>query len=127
MTKEQKMQFALRIGVFGTFFGHGWFALFAKPAWIPLLTSLGFSNETALVLLPMIGVLDIIVALIVLFKPIKLVLIWAMIWAFLAALSRLTAGQPFCEFVERTALWICPLVLLIINGWPKKWKDLLIV
>ena len=50
-----------------------------------------------------------------------------MTWAFLAALSRLTAGQPFCEFVERTALWICPLVLLIIDGWPKKWKDLLIV
>ncbi len=127
MTKENKIQLALRFGVFGTFIGHGWNAFLINPAWIPLLTSLGLSNETALVLLPMIGVLDMIVALIVLFKPIKLVLIWAMTWAFLASLSRLTAGQPMGEFVERIALWICPLSLLILNGFPKKTKDFFLI
>jgi hypothetical protein len=114
----------LRIGVFGTFLGHGFVALSIKKTWIPLLTAFSFSKETAITLLPLIGTLDIIVAFLALVWPIRIVLIWASLWAFATALSRPIAGEHICEFAERTANWAAPLALLAIHGFPKKLKDL---
>jgi hypothetical protein len=109
-----------RIGVFGTFLGHGIVAIGVNPKWIPLLTSVGFSAEQAVFLMPFIGILDIIVALITLVRPIRGILIWATIWAFLAALSRPISGELFIEFVERSANWCLPLVLLMLQYNPIK-------
>lgn len=114
----------LRIGVFGTFFGHGVFGLMSKENWIPLLTPYGFSENTASNLLPWIGGLDIVVAILALFYPIRIVLIWAVLWAFATALSRPIAGDPIWDFVERSANWATPLALLILQGFPKRAKDL---
>ena len=48
----------LRIAIAGEFVGHGVFGLQAKPGWIPYLTSVGISADTAVTLLPLIGALD---------------------------------------------------------------------
>ncbi len=117
-------EWILRIGIFGTFLGHGIFALQGKESWIPLITSFGFSGSAAVGLLPLIGILDVIVAFLALLWPIRLVLIWATLWAFATALSRPIAGDPIWDFVERTANWAAPLALLVIKGLPKKAKDL---
>ena len=103
----------LRIGVFGTFFGHGVNAFMIKSSWIPLITAFGFSEDFAVKIMPFIGILDIIVAISILINPIKEILIWAIFWAFLTALSRPISGEPMIEFVERAANWVVPLILLL--------------
>ncbi|NQX40878.1 hypothetical protein SAMN05421820_104283 [Pedobacter steynii] len=113
---QNPLEWVARIGVFGTFLGHGTVALGVNAKWIPLLTSVGFTAEQAIFLMPFIGIMDIIVALVVLLVyRVRLVLVWAVIWAFLAALSRPVSGEPFVEFIERSANWCLPLVLLMLK------------
>jgi hypothetical protein len=109
-----------RIGVFGTFFGHGIVAFNMNPKWIPLLTSVGFTSEQAIFFMPFIGIMDIIVAIIILAYPMRSVLVWAVFWAFLTALSRPISGELFIEFIERSANWCLPLCLLIMKYFQKR-------
>jgi hypothetical protein len=120
-------EYVLRIGIFGTFIGHGILALGVKASWIPLITAFGFSDAMAVSLLPLIGTLDIMVALFSLFLPIRIVLIWATLWSFATALSRPIAGESILDFVERTANWAAPLALLALQGFPKRLKDIFTV
>ena len=68
--------------------------------------------------------MDILVAVSVLIKPVRAVLIWATSWAFLTALIRPIAGEPIWDFVERTANWAAPLALLYLRGLPKRLEEL---
>lgn len=124
MKKTSTTEWILRIGIFGTFLGHGILAIGIKQTWIQYLTIVGFSPETAAILLPIIGIMDVIVAGIALFFPIRIVLIWATLWAFATALIRPIAGDSVLDFVERSANWAAPLALLSIQKFPKKIKDL---
>ena len=131
----KKAEWFLRIAIFGTFLGHGILALGVKADWIKYITFVGFTDATARLLLPIIGALDIIIALLTLFKPMRFVLIWATIWAFAtAAIRPLTdyekilpsmtfqafTGSSFWDFVERTANWIAPLALMKVMSMIKK-------
>ena len=124
---QKTAEWILRIGVFGSFLGHGIFALGVKQAWIPLITAFGFSESVATTMLPIIGTVDITVAVLALIWPIRLVLIYATLWAFATSLARPVAGDPIWDFVERTANWATPLALLILQGVPKKLKDIFTV
>jgi len=75
-------------------------------------------------LLPLIGIMDIGIAILALVKPFKIVILWATIWAFITALIRPITGDPIWDFIERTANWAAPLALLTLKGLPKKLKDL---
>jgi len=123
MENTKKVEWILRIGVFGTFLGHGVFALLGKQSWIPYFTSLGISETNAIILLPLIGILDIVVAILALAKPIRVILIWATLWAFTTAVIRPISGEPIWDFVERTANWAAPLALLYLRGMPKRLKE----
>jgi len=123
MEKYKITEWILRIGIFGTFLGHGIFALMLKQSWIPYFTAIGISESTALTLLPLIGTLDILVSLIVLLKPIRVILIWASVWGFATALIRPISGEPIWDFVERSANWAAPLALLYLRGLPRKAKE----
>lgn len=120
--KTKLFEFLLRIGVSLTFLGHGILALGINEKWISLITAFGFGNEAARNLLPIIGSMDIFMALVLLFYPIRAIVIWAIIWPFAASVSYLVAGQTVWEFVERTSNWILPLALLLVMGVPKKKK-----
>jgi len=109
-----------RIGVFGTFIGHGIVAISVNPKWIPLLTGFDLTREQALFLMPFIGILDIIVAVIILLYPIRIVLFWALFWAFLTALSRPISGDSILELLERSSNWCLPLVLIMIRYYENK-------
>lgn len=125
MNQQTKIfEWILRIGIFGTFLGHGIFGLGIKANWIPYLTAVGFSENMAETLLPIIGGMDIIVAFFALFWPIRIILIWAALWGFATALIRPIAGEPIWDFVERSSNWAAPLALLAIQGFPKKIKDI---
>jgi sorbitol-specific phosphotransferase system component IIC len=78
---------------------------------------------TAGTLLMWIGILDMLVALIVLVKPIRVVLLWAALWGFWTALLRPIVGEPIWDFVERSANWGAPLALLLTTPWPRTLRE----
>jgi hypothetical protein len=123
MKELKKVEWILRVGVFGSFLGHGVFALQAKQGWIPYFTSVGITESLANTLLPLIGIMDVAVALMALFWPIRLVLGWAAFWGMLTALIRPVSGEPIWDFIERWANWAAPLALLYLRGLPKKAKE----
>ena len=112
----------LRIGVFGIFFGHGIFALKVNEKWLNYLEVVGIGESMGIRLMPWIGGLDVIVALITLVKPWKPVLIWAVIWTFSTALIRPIAGEPIWAFVERAGNWATPLALFWLIDQKDKLK-----
>ena len=116
-------EWVLRIVVAGEFLGHGVFALQVKQSWIPYFTSVGISAETGAALLPLIGIMDIGLALLVLLKPIRIAILWMVFWGFGTALIRPIAGEPIWDFIERWANWGAPLALLLLLGWPRTFRD----
>ena len=118
------MEWSLTIAIFFLFIGHGLVAIGVKPAWIPLITAFGFSKATAIELLQVIGTMDIFVAFMILVKPLRIIIVWAALWAFATALSRPISGEPIWEFIERTPNWIIPLILLAILEFPRKFKNM---
>lgn len=123
MSNIKAAEWVLRIAVAGEFIGHGVFALQGKESWISYFTSVGFSAEAGASLLPIIGVMDIALAILILVKPIRLALLWMAFWGFATALIRPIAGEPIWDFVERFANIGAPLALLLLVGWPKTLKE----
>jgi len=119
LRKFDGMDWILRIAVAGEFIGHGVFGLQAKQSWIPYLTSVGVSTDTAVMLLPLIGALDITLGILVLIRPFRIALLWMTFWAFATALIRPIAGEPIWDFVERFANIGAPMALLYLRGIPR--------
>lgn len=118
------LHWILRIAVAGEFVGHGVFALQGKAQWVGWISQMtGADAALATTLLWWVGVADLLVALIVLVKPIRVVLLWAAFWGFWTALVRPLVGGSGWDFVERWANWGAPLALLLLQGWPKSWRE----
>lgn len=96
------------------------FALQGKEDWIGWFSTFGISDpQVATQLLWLIGLIDVILAVLILIKPIRLALLWMAFWGFWTALVRSIVGEPIWDFVERWANWGAPLALLLMLGWPK--------
>lgn len=118
------IEWILRISVAGEFVGHGLLAIGGKADWVKWITQMiNVNTATAATLLLLIGYSDLIVAAIVLTRPIRLVLLWAAFWGFWTALVRPLVGVGWLDFIERWANWGAPLVLLLLIGWPKTIKE----
>ena len=71
------IEWVLRISVAGEFIGHGVFALQGKKDWIGWFAKFGVSDAgTATQLLFFIGITDIVLAILILIKPVRLALLW---------------------------------------------------
>lgn len=109
------IQWILRVAIFGEFLGHGVFAVQGKSAWVGWIQQLtGVGADLAGQMLLAVGLIDILVALIILIKPVKPVLLWAIFWGFWTALVRPIVGEPIWDFVERWANWGAPLALFLL-------------
>ena len=117
MRKTKIIEWVLRIGVAGEFAGHGVLALQGKKAWIEWFSVFGVSDVgTATTLLWLVGALDVILAAVILVKPVRLVLLWMTFWGFWTALVRPLVGESILDFVERSANWAAPLALYYLLG-----------
>jgi uncharacterized membrane protein YphA (DoxX/SURF4 family) len=125
MDNSKKIQWILRIAVAGEFIGHGVFALQQKEGWIKYFEAVGFSPESALTVMPLIGVMDLALAILVLVKPIRIAVLWMAVWGLWTAMIRWPVGpDPFWDFVERWANWGAPLALFFsVGGWPKSFRE----
>ena len=126
LTKHKHAEWVLRIAVAGEFIGHGVFALQGKEGWFKYFEAFGISNtETMVQILLVVGTLDIILAIIVLARPIKAAVLWMAFWGLFTAMIRWPFGpDPIWDFVERFANIGAPLALIFLLGWPKNWKGL---
>ena len=119
------IEWVLRIAVAGEFTGHGMIALLNLnpkwPTWIQKFVSV--DTHTAVQLLFIIGLIDLIAAFTVLVKPIRIVLLWMVFWGFWTALVRPFVGEMAWDFIERWANWGAPLALLLLRGWPRSVKE----
>ena len=123
MNNTKKIEWILRIGVAGEFIGHGMLAIEGKKDWIGWIGQMVHVDvPTATTLLLLVGVFDVIVAAIVLVKPVRGILVWAAFWGFWTALVRPLMGIGWLDFVERWANWAAPLALLYLRGIPSKGK-----
>jgi hypothetical protein len=112
MSNEKRFEWLLRIGVAGEFLGHGLLAVGGKADWVGWISQMtGVASNTAVTMLLVIGIWDIVVAGIILVKPVKPILLWAAFWGFWTALVRPLVGQSWLDFVERSANWAAPLAL----------------
>ena len=118
------IEWVLRISVAGEFIGHGVFALKGKADWIYWTEQLsGMSISAATTFIFMVGVVDILLAILILIRPVRIVLLWMVFWGFWTALVRPLMGLPIWDFIERWANWGAPLALLLVIGWPKTLKN----
>ena len=125
MENIKKVEWILRIAMFGEFLGHGIFALQLKTRFIELLTAMtGIANPLASKILLSVGILDVFTAVMALVFPFRLLLIWGALWGLLTAIARPVGGDPIWDFVERWANWGVPLAILYVRGIPKKVKEL---
>lgn len=124
LKNSKTVEWVLRIAVAGEFMGHGIFALQAKAGWIPYFETFGISAAAAKMILPVIGLMDVILAIMVLTRLVPALLLWMALWGFATALIRPISGGSWWDFVERSANWGAPLALMLLHfGWPKKLKD----
>ncbi len=119
--QQKALEWVLRLAVAGEFLGHGVLALQGKPQWVGWFAKFGISDAAlATKLLLIVGALDILVALTVLIKPLRPVLLWATFWGFWTALVRPLVGEPIWDFIERWANWGAPLALFFLLGGASK-------
>jgi hypothetical protein len=115
MSLQKRMEWALRIGVAGEFLGHGVFALQGKADWIKWTEQLsGMDTSAATTFIFIVGIIDVLLAIMVLVRPVRPVLLWMTFWGFWTALVRPLVGMPIWDFVERFANWGAPLALYFL-------------
>ena len=109
----------LRAGAALCFIGHGAFGFITKEAWVPYFAVVGINETSAYRLMPLIGAIDVLAGMAVLFAPRGLPLLYMVIWATWTALLRPLAGEPFFETLERAGNYGVPLALMLLTGMPR--------
>ena len=107
----------LRIASAMCFIGHGSFGIITKPIWCNYFAVFGIGHDLAYHLMPVLGTVDILLGLSLLFYPTRGVLTWLVGWGAITALLRPLSGEPFGEFIERAGNFGAPLALLLLSGF----------
>lgn len=98
------------------FIGHGSFGIIGKQIWCNYFGVFGISQNVSYQLMPLIGVIDILFGITILFYPLRAVVAWLVVWGTFTALLRPLSGEPFGEFIERAGNFGAPLALLFFSG-----------
>lgn len=116
MNNQKKIEWILRIAVAGEFIGHGVFALQAKASWFAYFKPFGITDpSTITTILMVVGAIDLLLALLVLIKPIRPAILWMAVWGLFTAMIRWPIGNdPIWDFIERWANWGAPLALYYV-------------
>lgn len=109
---NKKVMWILRIAVAGEFLGHGILGINGKESWISWTQQLlGVDIGTATTLIFLVGIMDVVLAFLVLVRPVRPFVLWMAIWGLWTALLRPIVGESFWDFIERWPNWGAPLAL----------------
>lgn len=120
---DNKIHYTLRFASAMCFFGHGAFGIITKQIWCNYFAVFGIGHDMAYHLMPLLGTLDILMGLSLLFYPTRAILLWLTIWGIITALCRPLSGEPFAEMIERAGNYGTPLALLILSRPGKSIKE----
>jgi hypothetical protein len=114
----------LRIASAMCFIGHGVFGIIIKPIWCNYFAVFGIGHDLAYRLMPVLGSVDILLGLSLLFYPTRAVLAWLVGWGAVTALLRPLSGESAGELIERAGNYGAPLALLLLSGFQPLWPPL---
>ncbi len=114
----------LRVGAALCFIGHGAFGFITKAAWLPYFALVGIPEAWAWRLMPVVGAVDVMAGMAVLYAPRGLPLVYMTVWALWTALLRPLSGESVFETVERAGNYGVPLALLLLTAIPRSWNGL---
>lgn len=114
----------LRVGAALCFIGHGAFGFITKAAWVPYFAVAGIPESWAYRLMPVVGAVDVLAGMAVLFAPRGLPLVYMTAWAFWTALLRPLAGEPVFETLERAGNYGVPFALILLTAMPRSLRGL---
>src|SRR5437588_4093330 len=117
---KNNVHYTLRFASAMCFIGHGAFGIITKQIWCNYFAVFGIGHDMAFQLMPVVGIVDILMGLSLLFYPTRAVLGWLVIWGTITAMCRPLSGEPFAEFIERAGNFGVPLALLILSGFNGK-------
>jgi uncharacterized membrane protein HdeD (DUF308 family) len=124
LNNNQKIHYTLRVAAAMCFIGHGAFGIITKAIWCNYFAIFGIDKVHSYQLMPLLGTIDILLGLQLLFKPVRAVAVWLVIWAIITATCRPLSGESFAELIERAGNYGAPLALLVLAGgiqWNFKW------
>ncbi|MGE0174995.1 MAG: hypothetical protein AB7T49_19535 [Oligoflexales bacterium] len=108
------------------FIGHGSWGVITKAGWLPFFTSMGIPESWAWHLMPIIGTIDITLAILLVITGYRALMMWMCAWCVWTALLRPLSGASMWEVWERGGNFGPPLVLLVVGGaYLLRPKDLL--
>ena len=117
------LRWFMRLAVAFVFFIHGVIALMHHPEFVDYIIGsarvrfgISIRESVANIMLTVIGVLDILAAVLLLIRPWRWILIYMAFWGFITALSRVTHGSmaQWYEVALRVSHFILPLVLVVL-------------
>lgn len=123
LNRQKISSWILRIGLAVVFITHGVECLQQNPRFIDLLIGSSYNllgeyipEEVALHIMTIIGWVDVLVALLVLLKPHKTLLMWLCFWATITAFSRMTSfgSGAYTEVLLRASHILAPVALWLL-------------
>ncbi|WP_426667100.1 hypothetical protein ACPPVU_13830 [Mucilaginibacter sp. McL0603] len=117
---DKKIHYTLRFAAAMCFIGHGAFGIITKKIWLNYFAVFGISHNMGYHLMPIVGILDILMGISLIFYPTRAILLWLAVWGFITALCRPLSGEHFAEVIERAGNYGAPLTLLILSGFAGK-------
>lgn len=102
---------------------HGAWGLVGKEAWLPFFGFAGIGIESAILLQRLVGVMDVVLGVIVIFAPTRWALVWIIVWTVWTAALRPLTGSAWWYFLERSGNYGPPLAFFIYAGWGRSVAD----
>lgn len=104
----------LRAGTAMCMIGHGALGIGRAAPWTAYFAVVGIHRAAALELMPLVGVCDVSLGLVILFWPARAAALYAATWALWTALLRPLAGEGAWEAVERAGNYGAPFALYLM-------------
>jgi hypothetical protein len=121
------LHWLLRLATAGAFIGHGAYgAILQKPGWYGFFDALGVGRTAvdAHHLVVVVGALEMALGALALIAPIRALLLAMFAWKMATEWVWYPLhGLPGWEFVERWSNYTAPLALIVVRGWPARWRD----
>jgi hypothetical protein len=116
LTNDQKTYYVLRVASAMCFIGHGAFGIITKPIWCNYFAVFGIGHDLTYRFMPVLGMADILMGIIMLIYPIRAIALWLVVWGLITAALRPLSGEPFAELLERAGNFGAPLAMLLLCG-----------
>ena len=117
------LHWLFRAGMLMEFLGHGLAGIAQKEGWIRYFAVYGFDRSTIMTLMPIVGMVDISLAVLSFVSPRRWALAYCAFWGLMTAFLRPITGESFWEVLDRAGNFGGPLAFLMLSGFPRNARE----